>query len=733
MATILPTGKQSFISNSGAPLAGGKLYTYAAGTSTPKRTYADAGATTPNANPIILDSRGEAAVFWSGAYKATLKDANDSLIWTVDNIRDQAFPGVSAADFGATGDGTTDDTAAFQAFLNHGGDLYAGTGTYTLTGAAVPGVANTSLNFAPGVVFDFRTAVTPGLPNSPWSNTAFGLSFHGSIGSAVLLTANALADQNTAVVADASGFAVDDWIVIQSSALFETDTNTKIGEFKQIIGIAGNTLTFAENLYLTYNTSDTAKVKKMSFCENIRIRGNATFLGNYAGTRSQAAILFQYCRNFVVEDITTLKTDYVGIQTYKCLDGAFTRVRCIKDSYTGGNIGIAHVYGSSNMAHTDCVGYDLCHFIDVSGDTSNGGISMNIIARGCRTYQMGGASFNTHPGAGGVVDFSHNIVQMKNGLTSATPTGMVAIRCQAPQFIAVGNYCYNVTGHGIFHQIETTQPVQRETTIIGNKMFASPTNQTDFPGNIGVVVQGYVSAGDVGGVVIQGNEAYGFLSGISVYGNVMNLYRCNISANIYDCLASASNYGIYVRTFTGYVVSGLTINGNNIKATGAGQGIYLQGVDVGSINTVSMAGNVVDGSTYAIRMNNCDNVLETSTAIKNVTTKYYLPGSTNVTLDRRNTPAASLTTAGTYTVKPHDEFMSANYAGTTVIALPTASAWTARELRFGTRQAQLTISNASNVVPITGGAAGTAILPATAGAWAVLKSDGTNWNVVQKG
>ena len=71
MATILPTGKQSFISNSGAPLSGGKLYTYAAGTSTPKRTYADAGATTPNANPIILDSRGEAAVFWSGAYKAT--------------------------------------------------------------------------------------------------------------------------------------------------------------------------------------------------------------------------------------------------------------------------------------------------------------------------------------------------------------------------------------------------------------------------------------------------------------------------------------------------------------------------------------------------------------------------------------------------------------------------------------------------------------------------------------
>lgn len=733
MATILPTGKQSFISNSGAPLAGGKLYTYAAGTSTPKRTYADAGATTPNANPIILDSRGEAAVFWSGAYKATLKDANDSLIWTVDNISDQAFPGVSAADFGATGDGTTDDTAAFQAFLNHGGDLYVGPGTYKISGAGVTGVANTSLTFAPGVVFDFSTAVTPGLPNSPWSNTAFGLSFHGAIGSAVLLTANALSDQNTAVVADASGFSVDDWVSIQSTTLYETDTNTKCGEFAQIINIAGNTLTFAANLYLTYNTAATASVKKMSFCENIRIRGNATFLGNYAGTRSQGAILFQYCRNFIVEDITTLKTDYVGIQTYKSLDGAFTRVRCIKDSYTGGNIGIAHVYGSSNMAHTDCVGYDLCHFIDVSGDTSNGGISMNIIARGCRTYQMGGASFNTHPGAGGVVDFSHNIVQMKNGLTSATPTGMVAIRCQGPQLIAIGNYCYNVTGHGIFHQVESVPSVQRSTTIIGNKLFASPTNSADFNGNNGVLVQGYTSPGDVAGVVIQGNESYGFMAGVAIYANQMNLSRCNISGNVYDCLASASNYGIFVRALTGYNVTGLTVNGNSIKATGAGSGIFLQGTDAGSINNVAVSGNTVEGTTYALRMDYCDNVTETNTATKSVTTRYFQAGSTNMVLDRRSVPAVSLTTTGTYTVLPQEESFSVDYGGTKTFALPTASQWTGRELRFVTLQAFTSVSNASNVVPITGGSAGTAILPATAGAWAVLKSDGTNWNVVQKG
>jgi hypothetical protein len=39
-------------------------------------------------------------------------------------------------------------------------------------------------------------------------------------------------------------------------------------------------------------------------------------------------------------------------------------------------------------------------------------------------------------------------------------------------------------------------------------------------------------------------------------------------------------------------------------------------------------------------------------------------------------------------------------------------------------------SASSNVVPLAGGAAGTAILSATAGAWATLVSDGTNWIVM---
>lgn len=87
MAVLTPTPKTAFVDAAGEPLVGGKLYTYIAGTTTLQATYTDSTAATANTNPIILDSRGEANVWLGGAiYKFVLKDADDALIWTVDNI-----------------------------------------------------------------------------------------------------------------------------------------------------------------------------------------------------------------------------------------------------------------------------------------------------------------------------------------------------------------------------------------------------------------------------------------------------------------------------------------------------------------------------------------------------------------------------------------------------------------------------------------------------------------------
>ncbi|CAB4166048.1 Intramolecular chaperone auto-processing domain containing protein [uncultured Caudovirales phage] len=86
-ASLFPTPVMQFFTANGVPLSGGKLYTYAAGTVTPLATYTDYGGGTPNTNPVILNSRGEASIWLStAAYYFVLKDSTDTQIWTADNV-----------------------------------------------------------------------------------------------------------------------------------------------------------------------------------------------------------------------------------------------------------------------------------------------------------------------------------------------------------------------------------------------------------------------------------------------------------------------------------------------------------------------------------------------------------------------------------------------------------------------------------------------------------------------
>jgi hypothetical protein len=67
-----------FFDNNGVPLAGGLIYTYAAGTTTPQATYTSSTGGTAQANPIVLNSAGRVAVgeVWVSegvSYKFVLK------------------------------------------------------------------------------------------------------------------------------------------------------------------------------------------------------------------------------------------------------------------------------------------------------------------------------------------------------------------------------------------------------------------------------------------------------------------------------------------------------------------------------------------------------------------------------------------------------------------------------------------------------------------------------------
>ena len=80
-----------FFDNNGVPLAGGLIYTYAAGTTTPQATYTTSAGTIAHANPIVLDSAGrvpggELWLVMGLNYKFVLKTSTATTIATYDNI-----------------------------------------------------------------------------------------------------------------------------------------------------------------------------------------------------------------------------------------------------------------------------------------------------------------------------------------------------------------------------------------------------------------------------------------------------------------------------------------------------------------------------------------------------------------------------------------------------------------------------------------------------------------------
>jgi len=198
---------QQFFSNSGVPLAGGLLYTYSAGTTTPLATYTTAAGTTANSNPIVLNSAGrldnEVWLTSTLTYKFLLKDSDGVTIATYDDI-----PGIGSVSGLTTGTSLLSGNGS-GGFSNVvvGANLSFVGGTLSATASGGSGVTSVALTAPAAFTVTGSPVTSTGTLALTYSGTPVPVSSGGTGTSSLTANSVVLGNGTSAVQLVAPGTA----------------------------------------------------------------------------------------------------------------------------------------------------------------------------------------------------------------------------------------------------------------------------------------------------------------------------------------------------------------------------------------------------------------------------------------------------------------------------------------------------------------------------------------------
>lgn len=674
-----------FFDNNGDPLTGGKIYTYAAGTTTPSPTYTTSGGTTPHPNPIILDAAGRvpSGEIWltDGAqYKFVIKTSTDVQIGSYDNIiginsnfvnytNSQEIQTATAGQtvFTLTTMQYQPGTNSLSVFVD-GVNQYGPGSSYAYTETS-----STVVTFSSGLHVGAQVKFTTSAINASSYGDAEQVSYNPPFTGGAATNVEAKLAQTVSVKdfgAVGDGVA-DDTAAIQAALSAHFAVYVPSGTYKvsSTLNLQAGSVLFGDgstseitcangDISIIYGLStDNCAVKNLKI--NVTVAGTSGYIG---------AVHFATCQNCRVENVEIEGVTWAGVY----LDGSsycyVTGVYAHDWRGTEQDSADICVYRASSYNIIDgnfCFGNGW-HGIFVQEPTAGQIPLKNVISNNRigahKTYGIAVYSLSS------VDVFTQIIGNTIEDIDGATLTGNAGAGMYINNVGAV-----TVTGNTVRNCCLSTSGLTLAPGGISFNNIVSTLTPCVVSGNVIQDIKNYF------GIVVTSSPA-----GVSITGNSISL----------DVNAAATSVGVYINASSNCVVSSNTISLPN-PLGGSGISVYANGVNtsnnvisnntiLGGIysgiefertaafvnNNATVTGNRVSGGTSAnicYRLNAIVNgVVSGNFGAADTTNACTVSNSTGLRLTGNNfttTGTRSFVTAGTCTGSYYDK---TNYSGSAI-------------------------------------------------------------------